>query len=175
MFHFNKQVVVVECKTLSEIIAPANPVHASSDMFFAGWDTDFDGTPNELASSVTITKNLNATAIFYHKEAFESIYDSTGSGFVVNSGRHVQLEQQEYAAAPKGNATKVTLNEKGENVPQDQHLTINIPEARSPKGIAVWLDCTGLEEIRCLSLKKCPIPCIFTITCKSFLGMKRVR
>lgn len=131
----------------SEIIAPTNPVHEDPMKFFAGWDTDFDGIPNELASSVTITKNLNATAIFYHKEAFESIYDSTGSGFVVNSGRHTKLTQQAYASSPSGYATKVILNEKGENVPQDQHLTINIPEARSPKGIAVWLDCTGLEEM----------------------------
>ena len=131
----------------SEIIAPAAPVHEDPMKFFAGWDTDFDGIPNQLASSVTITKNLNATAIFYHKEAFESIYDSTGSGFVVNSGLHTKLEQQEHASAPNGYATKISANPKGEEVPQDQHLTINIPEARSPKGIAVWLDCTGLEEM----------------------------
>ena len=130
-----------------EIIVPADPVHENSDMFFAGWDTDFDGVPNKLDNAPTITENLFATAIFYHKEGFEDVYDSTGDGFVVNSGRHAKLEQQEYSSAPRGKATKVILNEKGENVPQDQHLTIRIPEARAPKGIAIWLDYTGLEEM----------------------------
>ncbi len=131
----------------TEVSVPADPVHEDPMKFFAGWDTDFDGIPNELGETVTVEKKFNAVAIFYHKDAFESIYDSTGSGFVVNSGKHVTLTQQEYASAPNGYATKVSANPNGEEVPQDQHLTINIPEARSPKGIAIWLDYTGLEEM----------------------------
>ncbi len=130
------------------IIVPQDPVHENEDMFFGGWDINFDGVPDSLPTDGKITENLIANAIFYHKDAFETLYDGEGRSFKLSDGKYVNLTPVEYSSSPTGKAMKVSVNPDKRSITTAQHLTIDIPEARSPKGIAVWLDCTGQPELK---------------------------
>ncbi len=132
----------------TEVILPENPIHNDNNMFFAGWDIDFDGEPNTIELPLTITKNIIANAVFYHKQAFETIFTGNGTALVVSDGNNTKLEQVAYPDSPSGKATKVKVNETNETLIQYQHLTIKIPDYKEPTGLAVWMDSSNNPSFR---------------------------
>lgn len=123
------------------IVVPADPVHENPNMFFAGWDVNEDGNPDELPAGGIITKNFNAVALFYHVEAFETFNPGVIKGWA-QEGATVSISAVDYSASPTGKAIRVT---KTYDADLTNYAKLTLPATKQPKGMAIWMDASELN------------------------------
>lgn len=130
------------------IIIPDNPVHADKDMFFAGWDINQDGNPDELPTDGKLDENLKAVAVFCHVDAFESFHDGGKTGWKTDSNPNslkITMTEENYLDAPTGKAVHFSINQ---NEVQDTgwiYALLNLPSTSTATGIAFWMDASTVD------------------------------
>ena len=122
------------------IIVPENPVSNIDGVYFVGWDTDNDGYPNEIPTS--ITQSLNAVAIFYDFNMLEMVNDGTTNGWSQEGG-NITFENATYALSPTGKATLMKLNEAGVTS-GTKYAKVALTYDRQPTALAVWFDSSSM-------------------------------
>ncbi len=123
------------------IIVPENPVSTKDGVYFVGWDTDNDGYPNEIPTS--ITQSLNAVAIFYDFNMLEMVNDGTTNGWSQEGG-NITFENATYALSPTGKATLMKLNEAGVTS-GTKYAKVALTYDRQPTALAVWFDSSSMN------------------------------
>lgn len=133
------------------IVVPEDPKGATSEVFFAGWDTNGDNLPDELPVDGKITKDLKAVAVFSDSDAFTTFSD--GSTGYTKENSYITVDSKDYASAPKGKATLVTLNENGDAI-NTSYVKLSLPVDETATGIAVWMDASSMNSFRMQFFKK---------------------
>ena len=123
------------------IIVPADPISSEASTFFAGWDLDGDGYPDELPEDGKISKKFNAVAVFYNINAFTTVNDGSIKGWAQQE-TSIKVESVDYAASPTGKAIKVT---KSLHETITAYAKFTLPVTKQPNGIALWMDASDLN------------------------------
>lgn len=128
------------------IIVPADPIHENEEVFFAGWDTNGDGTPDELPADGKITESLNAVAIFYHIDGFDTINGGVLDGWTTENA-NITKEKVEHEGSPTGSAVKFGLNTTGEAAADSVvYARLALSPSDEAVGIAFYLDASEVSS-----------------------------
>ncbi|MBQ8351691.1 MAG: InlB B-repeat-containing protein [Clostridia bacterium] len=132
------------------------PTYHAGD-YFAGWDLNGDGSPDELPTT-GITADFTATAIFYPTSQVELFFDGTTdsiSYYMSYQGRLIlHAENCVHPGSPTGNAAHVVWDGV-KDYQYGAQLNLALPQAENtPVGYAIWIDAPGATGSYSFSLYK---------------------
>lgn len=129
------------------MIIPSNPTSDNPNIYFAGWDLNDDGYPDELPIGGVITENFEAVSVFVDINAFNSFNKGEVNGFSVESAS-IKIESVDYQNSLTGKAVKVAVNPNKETIAGTMYVKIALPYETSSNGVAFWIDAPDTESFK---------------------------
>ena len=129
------------------MIIPSNPVSSNPSVYFAGWDLNNDGYPDELPAGGVITENFEAVAVFFDINAFNAFNRGEINGFSVE-GANITIESVNYQNSLTGKAVKVSVNPNQQMMAGTMYVKVALPYETSFNGVAFWIEAPETQSFK---------------------------